>query len=882
MHDEEEEEQLDAQQRACVNAPPGHLLISATPGSGKTRTLVSKVQHLIKSGVSPERIVVVTFTNKAASELKHRLQCNRVKCGTFHALALQYLQAHQYGLFADEFTMVTNNRAPQTFFNKYLRSNCLNVQQHGAAMAKAYALYRTSHAPPIPAVASIPASVVSKCFHAYQADKRHRHEVDYDDLLHYWHEWLTGVDADTLDVSHLFVDEAQDCNNIQFDIVLQHAAKRANVVAVGDADQSIYGFRGSNVNHILTLVDTLPGAQHCNLEYNYRSTPEICFVAKCIIDFNGRRVRKQLTSMRPSGRVPCLYPFETVIDEHRFVADVCTRALRDGTECAVLCRTNREVQQLESVLNRRAITYCLLKGMNLFDQPHVKQLLNLLIFLFTKDPSPQCVADVLAMHRQVAKAQAHQLVRTMMADTEADSLALVFLEQPALPPTLQVLQQALMPLHAALRDMAAGAEYAYSSYSTQVTAVALHHVVFIARPSLEQHQDLELIGDMRAGYTSFDEFLAAVHLGTLQVEQQHNSLIKLGTIHQAKGLEFECVVVTGCVNGNIPSALAKSAEEVEEERRLLYVAATRAQEQLCFTFALQSSQYAEKAQSLSCFLMPLINHLVIKQNKQLAPPGFDPSCATLEELLSDFYRCFGRHNLLVNMCQAQAWREVDVGLTPCPLALHGNTANSHIQAGPTSCLLMKRIIQECVRHPECSWVEAATRACHYIYGQHSAECRIKRKLLTGDVSDKQVAKHAWPQFMAALQQFVDRLLAGKPETLWVARPVAHQETGVETTVDLLLDHTLFCFVFDLHISASALLLLHLTARVVGEQVTTLVQVNLFTGKVTRLAVEPLGLIELPLLMQTHPLVELLSPLPVEARRVDGVAADARVAALALE
>jgi len=856
-------ETLDPQQQACVDAAGRHTLIHAIPGSGKTRTLVAKVRHLVAQGVDPASIVVVTFTNKAAGEIRQRLDMSAVKCGTFHALALHFLQAHKYDLFADEFALVTNQRAPQVFFNKYLRQNCLNVQQHGAAMAKAYATYRTSHDPPIHAVASIPASVVTKCFRAYREEKRRRHEVDYDDLLHYWHDWLSGVDSESLGISHIFVDEAQDCNNIQFDIVRSHALRGATVVAVGDPDQSIYGFRGSNVKHIQTFGQTLPDAQVLSLEYNYRSTPEICFAAKCIIDFNGNRPQKQMKAISGScDRPPCLYPFETTGAEHRFVADVCTKAVRDGVECAILCRTNREVEQIERVLQRRALTYCLLKGMSLMDKLHVKQFLNMLTFLFTKDPPQQCAVELLSMHRQVPKTQANMLVRDMMDDTVQDSLVLVFLTMEGLPAALQTLQAALKPMQRALQDMAEGKEYAYTSFGAQVSAVALHHLIFTARLTMEQNADLELVNEMRDGYTTFDEFLSAIHLGTLQVEQQLNSLVKLGTIHQAKGLEFECVVVPGCVNGNIPSALSKSKDEVEEERRLLYVAATRAKEQLCFTYSVFADEHAEKARTLSCFLLPLVTHaLVVKGDKQLLPPTADPSCTTVQELLSDFYRMFGRHNLLVDLCGAKPWKDVHVDLTPCPLFLCNNTTNSLIQAGPTSCLLMKRIVQECVLHADMQWTDAVRKACQYVYGQHHAEYRTKSKLLLGEVSDRQVEKNAWPRFMEELQNFVDRLLAGQPEMVWVHKQVAHEGSGVEGTVDLLLDHSLFCFVFDLNITDSALLHLHVLARLVPH-VTTLVIVNLFTGSVKRQAVERLAVDGLPLMMQMHPLAQLLCPTPL--------------------
>lgn len=854
-----EELELDEQQRACVTAATDtHMMVTAIPGSGKTRTMAARCQYLLQQGVPPHSIIVLTFTNKAAAEIRGRLCNTSVRCGTFHAVALQCLQDAQHGRFGDEVTLVTDSRSPHAFFSKFLRTHGVALQAHATALTRAYHEYRTSTAAPVPPVASIPSSLVLSAFEQYQAFKQRRHEVDFDDLLHEWHTFLER--ATQTDIQHVLVDEAQDCNNVQFDIVQQLARLGARVAAVGDVDQCIYGFRGSNIAHLASFAQTLPGTACHTLHMNYRSTPEICAVAQSIIDFNTMRTRKDIVSAHPPGVVPSLYPFDTVADEHRFVADVCQKALANSVECAVLCRTNKEVEELEKVLQRKAMPYTLLKGLKLFDAPHVKLLVALLTFVFAKDPSKLTVVDALAMHRGVTRQAALDMCTQWQQDTEEDSLCAVFLKQsPSSWPL------ALTQLHGALKRLQhpvtslhqSDATGAFSTYVAQLASACVHHVSAVHQFTMEQHRDLEQVAELLEEQASFDAFLSGIQLGTLQVEQQSNTLVKLGTIHQAKGLEFECVVVPGCVNGNIPSFLSRTPPEVEEERRLLYVAATRAKEQLCFTFAIHAAQQwgssEPKSRQLSTFLMPLLSYLLVKQNAQLVPPPMKRSAeGKLSELLSDFYRVFGRHNALVDLCTQRQWHRVDVGLTAAP----PSDKSTVLAPGHTTCLLLKRFLQECLLHPEWPWEKCVHAACAYVDGPNSLDARSKARVLTGAVSDGKLAPRAWPQFVQQLQQFADRLLAGAPQVLRVQDSHTHER--VDCTVDLLIDHSLFTFVYDLHPPDLVLVHTHAVAACLLPQVTTLVLVNLLTGDVRRQAYTPLPVLELPLPMQAHGVAQLLT------------------------
>lgn len=853
-----EEVELDEQQRACVQAAGNtHMMVTAIPGSGKTRTIAARCQHLLQQGVPGRAILVLTFTNKAAAELKSRVHDTSVRCGTFHALALQLLQEAKHGMFADEVVLVTDSRAPHSFFTNFLRQHGVALLAHASALTRAYHDYRTSTAAPVPAVASIPSALTLTAFEQYQAFKRRRHEADFDDLLHEWHSFLEA--ATESDIQHVLVDEAQDCNNVQFDIVQQLVRLGARVAAVGDVDQCIYGFRGSNITHLANFAHTLPGTVEHTLHMNYRSTPEICAVAQSIIEFNTLRTRKDIVSAHPPGAVPALYPFDTVADEHRFVTEVCQKALLNSVECAVLCRTNKEVDELEKMWQRKAMPYTLLRGLKLFDSPHVKALLSLLTFVFCKDPSKVTVVDALAMHRGVTRQAALDMCTRWQGDTEEDSLCAVFLKQApsGWPLALVQLHSALKRLQHAIACLHATDHNAFAVYVAQLASACVHHTNAIHQYTLEQLRDLEQVSELLEEQPSFDAFVSGIQLGTLQVEQQANSVVKLGTIHQAKGLEFECVVVPGCVNGNIPSFLSRTPPELEEERRLLYVAATRAKEQLCFTFALHAQPQwgggEPKSRQLSTFLMPLLSYLLVKQNTQLVPsPMKRTPDGKLSELLSDFYRVFGRHNALVTMCTQRQWHSVDVGLTPAP----PSEKSTALAPGHTTCLLLKRVLQECLIHTEWSWEKCVHAACHYVDGPNSLDGRAKARVLTGNVSDGKLPPRAWPHFVQQLQQFADRLLAAQPAVVWVQH--AHVCGDLSCTVDLLLDKSLFAFVYDLHPPDLLLVHLHAVAACLQPAVTTLVLVNLLTGQVRRQAYSPLQLLDLPLPMQAHAVVQLLT------------------------
>lgn len=855
--------QLDEEQLRCVEGVQSgdtqHLLIQAVPGSGKTRTMAATCKALVEAGVDAECITVVTFTNKAAEEIKRRINVPTLVCGTFHAVALQVLQREQFDVFDDDVTIVTDAKAPHAFFTTYLKDNCVQLHKHASGVVKAYNAFRTSRAEDadVQPLGTVPVSVLLTCFRAYQNYKHKQHMVDFDDLLHYWYAFITSTDTRTLNTRYLLVDEVQDCNDIQFDIIRAFARHGTRVVAVGDADQSIYAFRGANVQHIQGFADTLPDTQVLTLHRNYRSTPEICHVAQCIIDFNSHRSKKPMVSMQESGPVPVLYPFKHVADELAFVASTCQRALREQLECAVLCRTNREVEEVCATLQLHRVQYALLRGSNLFDKPHVKLLVNLLTFVFCKDPPDAVMMDVFGAYKQVTKAIARSFLQHIQADTRMNSLVEVFLHASC-PPVLQTLRAALQPVTNGLAQVHACASGAhiYNIYAPHVVGAIMVHLRDTFQYTLEQMQDVRQVDTMRQEYGTFDVFLKAVQLGAAQVKGTGAALIQVGTLHQAKSLEFECVILTGCANGSIPSFLANnSLAEVEEERRLLYVGATRAKQQLCFTFAVHSSfdKQASKPRQLSYLLAPFVDLLVTKQNTHLLPPAAPASFATLADAVSHLYRAFGRYNLLGAMLQdSVAKLEYYMEFMAEPPQL----LSPDLSPSPLHAAFMRHLLQSFLTHPTTSLTTRVQQVAEHVFG--TADPSAGSVCLT-------LRTRKWVNVLHDMQALAERLLAADPSPLLVRKKLVHESNHYDCTVDLLVSRSLFCVVYETEPTVAGLLNLYLSAALLPPNfpVTTLVMCNLYTGTLHRQPFNPLPCHTLPMCMQAHPVVQLLLASPMQ-------------------
>ncbi len=607
---------LNAEQRLAVEhgvagAGPniaGPLLVIAGAGSGKTNTLAHRVAHLMVHGTDPCRILLLTFSRRAASEMQRRVdrivasalgpgaggrRSSMPWSGTFHAVGARLLRtyAHSIGLdpaftihdredSADLMNLIRHELGLSDKAQRFpLKATCLAI--YSRAINASQPLDRVL-AKQFPWCAEWKDDL-QRLFGAYVEAKQRQGVLDYDDLLLYWGE-LMGVPELALDVGgqfdHVLVDEYQDTNALQAKILLRLKPAGTGLTVVGDDAQAIYGFRAASVRNILDFpAHFAPPARVVTLEQNYRSSEPILTASNAVISLARERFTKNLRSQRGSGAKPALI---TVSDDAAQVDCVVSAILENreaGTplkEQAVLFRTAHHSALLEIELTRRNIPFVKFGGLKFIEAAHVKDVLAAL--RWAENPADRVSGfRVLQLIDGIGPATAGKILDRMAVRWPADALTTV--QPPAKAadawPDLVALMQRLP---------AAG-------WPAELDLVRQWYQPHLERrhaDAIVRAADLDQLQRIAAGYGSSAHFLTDLTLdppsassdepGAPRLDEDY---LILSTIHSAKGQEWRAVFVLNVVDGSIPSDMATgSTEEIEEERRLLYVAMTRAKERL--------------------------------------------------------------------------------------------------------------------------------------------------------------------------------------------------------------------------------------------------------------------------------------------------------------
>ncbi len=612
--------ELNERQRAAVVYEGRSLLVVAGAGSGKTKTLVCRVAHLLKRGVPPERILLLTFTRRAAREMLRRAEgvsgrreAARVCGGTFHSVGNRLLRRHGRAVGVPErFTVMDAADAAEMMSlvrselglgekrRRFPRKETLatiysRVVNAGSPLSDVLGKHFPWCAQEIESVRDV--------FARYTERKRDQAVLDYDDLLLYWRALAAAptvgeVVASSFD--HILVDEYQDTNAVQADVLVSMRTRDASITAVGDDAQAIYSFRAATVTNILEFPSRHPETCVIKLEQNYRSTQPILRVSNAVIAGARRRYTKELWSTREGGVLPSLV---TCRDEAEQSDRVCRDVLEQrerGVELkrqAVLFRAGHHSAPLELELARRNIPFVKFGGLRFTEAAHVKDLLGLLRVV--ENPW-----DELAWFRSlqlldgVGPATARRLLQELGVtgarvdhDNPADSPLTRLLADPStLPPSASEEGDAFC---AALADCART-----SAPGPQVERLRGFYEPVLWRAydgAPARAADLEQLERIAAGYASRQALLADLTLdpptstsdlaGPPHLDEDY---LCLSTIHSAKGAEWDVVNVIHAADGMIPSDMALGDEEgTEEELRLLYVAMTRARQRLNVFFPLR-------------------------------------------------------------------------------------------------------------------------------------------------------------------------------------------------------------------------------------------------------------------------------------------------------
>ena len=627
--------ELNQEQLAVVLAGDGPRLVLAGAGSGKTRTITYRVARLLEDGVPPERMLLLTFTNKAAREMIGRLrslvgpQAEGIWSGTFHSVANRLLRANAEAIGINpRFTILDQDDAQsllkavlkeQGIDPKARRFPTANVIQSIASLAHNT---RSSIADVIewrhPHFVSF-AGEIEQVVKSYAERKVASRVMDFDDLLLAWHAMMQDQNVGKRMSEyflHVLVDEYQDTNALQDSIVYALGQRHRNVVVVGDDAQSIYAFRGADVKNILRFPEVWPEATIHKLVVNYRSTPEILDLANTSLSHNTQQFQKELVSMRKSGPKPVLFAASSAREEARYVADQILTLRSEGValqNMAVLFRSSAHSQALEFELMSRDIPYEYRGGMKFFERAHIKDTLAY-VRIVENVHDEAAWLRVLSLQTGIGATTASRImqqIRTQSSFTE--------LFHPAF---ISVLPARAREGWRELEVTATGLIGAAPSPSLTIRAILdAGYREYLEREYPDWRERIEAVEQLASfaeSYTDLSSFLSDIALydDVVAAERrrshpQDEERMILSTVHQAKGLEWDTVFVIHLSDAAFPNRRAMEEEGgVEEERRLFYVAMTRARRKLILSYPLTTGRETLSFNQASLFIEELPPHLL--------------------------------------------------------------------------------------------------------------------------------------------------------------------------------------------------------------------------------------------------------------------------------
>ena len=638
--------ELNPQQLAAVQAPPGPALVIAGAGSGKTRTLTYRVAYLLENGISPSNILLLTFTNKAAREMLERVEAllpDRTAGlwgGTFHSIGNRILRRH---------AEAAGYRSGFSILDREDQSEMLNavIAAHGIDTKKSKDAPKEKRFPKGEVVADILSYALNTGLPLEEVlDQKYPHFLEYQEQLEAVErdyvqrkQAANALDFDDLLVQPLrllennaeiarffrtqfqfiLVDEYQDTNRLQAEFIDVLARDHKNVMVVGDDAQSIYSWRGANFQNILEFPKRYPGAVVYKIETNYRSIPEVLEVANAAISANARQFEKHLQPARAaSGVKPALVALENANDQARFVAqriEDLTESGADLRQMAVLYRAHYHSMELQMELTRAGIPFSITSGLRFFEQAHVKDVAAFLKFVV----NPRDEVDFKRMARLLqgvgerSAAQLWAAVEKALPPAGASPASFCELLMPAKPLKVPAkAQKDWKQLAHTLDEIAPGGVPQPPAEMLGGVIEAMYEDYLVANfaNADARREDLNTLANYARQYREPSEFLDQLALMTgLDTEearpQGEADAVTLSSVHQAKGLEWRYVFVIWMTDGMFPTARSLENEEaIEEERRLFYVAVTRAEDELYLTYPLLrlNAGYGEMIQRPSRFL----------------------------------------------------------------------------------------------------------------------------------------------------------------------------------------------------------------------------------------------------------------------------------------
>lgn len=596
---------LNPQQKEAVLQTEGPLLILAGAGTGKTRVLTTRVAHLVFSGLaSPREVMAVTFTNKAAGEMRERIESllgtslDGMWLGTFHSLCVRMLRMYPESVGLDRYFTIIDTDDATRLCKQLIAEYHLDEKKYPAKMlAHMISSWKDKAWTPeiLPEKESKQFNGLGKMLYVkYQQQLEMNNAVDFGDLIL---KTLIMLKENTHILErfeswfkYVLVDEYQDTNSVQYMLIRLLTMRHKNLCVVGDDDQSIYGWRGAEVGNILRFEKDFPTCKIVKLEQNYRSTGHILKAASAVISHNNERHDKTLWTDGTQGQKIEVHAVRDGWEEGRLISDRIEKEVRGSrtyNDMAVLLRTAAQTRMVEERLKNLAIPYEIVGGLRFYERKEIRDALAYLRLMVSENDGLAFTRVVNVPRRGVGESALNTLreismnrnVPTLEAARLAVSEKLISRGRTGLESFLHILHQLKPKMKERTPDLFMELVLEESGYMEMLDAEKDKDAARARKENLK-----ELLRAMQE-YATVEDFLDHVALVTDRTDDETGETVKITTIHAAKGLEFDTVFLPGFEEGMFPHQRSINEGDVEEERRLAYVAITRAMRQLIISHA---------------------------------------------------------------------------------------------------------------------------------------------------------------------------------------------------------------------------------------------------------------------------------------------------------
>ena len=603
-------DELNPMQRKAVEKTEGPCLVIAGAGSGKTKVLTYKVAYLIQQkDVKPWNILAITFTNKAANEMKERVtalvgdQINDIWLGTFHSICVRILRR-----FIDRLGFDTSFVIFDTTDQKTLVKNCLkDLNIDNKMFTEKSVLNEISNAKNEMIEpdeyeekfgSDYRKKVIGNIYHLYQQRLKENNAIDFDDIINFTIKILQN-NADVIEYfsekfKYILVDEYQDTNKSQFTLVSLLASRYGNVTAVGDNDQSIYSFRGADITNILNFERDFPGTEIIKLEQNYRCTGNILKAANAVIKHNDAKYEKKLWTENEEGKLPSIYCGEDEYQEASYIVTQINHLKREeyfkNSDFAILYRMNSQSRAIEDILRREDIPYKIIGGLKFYERKEIKDTISYLRLVANQSDNLSFQRIINEPKRGVGKTSLEKIDQ-ISKENNISYYEVIKEADKYIPKIYETTRQFVNTIEE-LKSL----ELSVSEIITKVLKMSGYTDALKNENTIEAESRIQNIEELitvanefekEAADKSLVEFLNSISLSsdTDNIEET-DDMVTLMTLHSAKGLEYPVIFLVGMEEGIFPGYQSMMDEtELEEERRLFYVGITRAKQYLYLTFA---------------------------------------------------------------------------------------------------------------------------------------------------------------------------------------------------------------------------------------------------------------------------------------------------------